>query len=267
VADRIASRVGRRPVAGSPEARAAAGALAAEGFAMTPWLIQRGMVAEMRDYFAGHRSFNPYHPEHGEFQAPGQAPAGTHVAHFRPDVVLNAPHALAIANHPDVLEAVQSALGCKPTISVIGAWWSIAGHEQGQHAELFHRDYDDWRFVKLFVYLTDVDEGAGPHVYVRGSHREDALMPIRRYADAEVEAAFGRERFVQFQGAAGTSFLENTFGLHRGLPARVTPRLMFQVVYGQGPILYGPRRPILDAGRVAPGQALDPYVNRIYLRA
>jgi hypothetical protein len=166
-----------------------------------------------------------------------------------------------------VLEAVQSVLGCKPTISVMTAWWSMAGHEQGQHAELFHRDYDDWRFVKLFVYLTDVDEGAGPHVYVRGSHREDALMPIRRYSDDEVAAAFGRERFVQFQGAAGTSFLENTFGFHRGLPARVTPRLIFQVVYGQGPILYGPRRPIVDAGQVAPGQALDPHVNRIYLRA
>lgn len=267
VADRIAGRIGRGPVAGSPEGQGAAAALTGDGFAMTPWLMTPDRVEEMRRHFAGQPSFNPYKPEHGTFQAPDQAPAGTHVAHFRPEVVVNAPHALAIANDPAVLEAVQAALGCKPTISYMAAWWSIAGDGQAQHAELFHRDYDDWRFIKLFVYLTDVDAGAGPHIYVRGSHREDRLMPIRRYSDAEVEGAFGRERFVQFEGPAGTSFLENTFGFHRGLPARQTPRLIFQVVYCQGPILYGPPRPIAEAGRVAQGLTLDPYVNRVYLRA
>jgi len=39
------------------------------------------------------------------------------------------------------------------------------------------------------------------------------------------------------------------------------------VVYCQGPILYGPLRPIVEAGRVAPGLTLDPHVNRVYLRA
>jgi hypothetical protein len=267
VADRIAARVGRGPVAGTPQAQAAAKALDADGFAMTPWLMTPERVDDMRRYFAKHPSFNPYKPEQGSFQAPEQAPKGTHVAHFRPDVVLNAPHALAIANDPAVLEAVQGALGCKPTISYMAAWWSIAGDEEGQHAELFHRDYDDWRFIKLFVYLTDVDAGAGPHIYVRGSHRENALMPIRRYSDAEVESAFGRERFVQFEGPAGNSFLENTFGVHRGLPARTASRLILQVVYCQGPIPYGPLRPVAEAGRVAQGLSLDPYINRIYLRA
>ena len=268
VADRIAARVGLGPVPGTPQAQAAAKALDVDGFAMTPWLMTPERVEEMRRYFAGHPSFNPYKPEHGTFQVPDETPKGTHIAHFKPEVVVNAPHALAIANDPAVLEAVQSALGCRPTISYMAAWWSIASDEEGQHAELFHRDYDDWRFIKLFVYLTDVDAGAGPHIYVRGSHREDRLMPIRRFSDAEVEAAFGgRGRFVQFEGPAGTSFLENTFGLHRGLPARKTPRLIFQVVYCQGPIPYGPPQPIAEAGRVGRGLALDPYINRIYLRA
>lgn len=266
IADRIAARIGRGPASGSAEARTAAAALASDGFAMTPWLMTAERVEDMRRYFGAHLSFDPYKREQGEFQAPDQAPPGTHIAHFRQDVVLDAPHALAIANDPAVLDAVQAALGCRPTIGYMAAWWSIASSEEGQHAELFHRDYDDWRFVKLFVYLTEVDEGAGPHVYVRGSHRENRLMPIRRYSDAEVEAAFGRDRFVQFQGTPGTSFLENTFGFHRGLPARQTPRLMFQVVYCQGPILYGPLRPIGEAARVGHGLALDRHVNRIYLR-
>ena len=269
VAKRIANRVGRVQVNGTSEARAAAAALDSEGFAMTPWLVSPDMAAEMRQYFAGHQSFNPYKRELGTFQAPHQAPPGTHVAHFKPEVVLNAPHGLAIANHPAVLEAVQAALGCKPTISYMAAWWSIAGHDQGQHAELFHRDYDDWRFIKMFVYLTDVDEGAGPHIYVRATHRENQLMPIRRYSDDEVANAFGRDRFIQFEGAAGTSFLENTFGMHRGMPARETPRLMFSAVYCQGPILYGPLKPILDAKQMeaSTGLKLDPYINRVYLRS
>lgn len=266
VADRIAARIGQGPVAGTENGRTAAAALSSDGFAMTPWLVPPERAAEMRRYFEGQKSFSPYNPAAGEFQAPGEVPKGSHVAHFRPHVVLGAPHALAIANDPAVLEAVQSALGCRPTISYMAAWWSVASNDDALHAELFHRDYDDWRFIKLFIYLTEVDQGAGPHIYVRGSHRENRLMPIRRYSDDEVASAFGRDRFVQFEGGPGTSFLENTFGFHRGLPARTAPRLIFQVVYCQGPIPYGPVRPIGDASQVEEGLSLDRHINRIYLR-
>lgn len=39
----------------------------------------------------------------------------------------------------------------------------------------FHFDLDDWRQLKFFFYLTDVDLQPDPHVYVQGSHRCHAL--------------------------------------------------------------------------------------------
>src|SRR5690606_8644383 len=94
----------------------------------------------------------------------------THVGHFDDRTILHAPHVLRIANDPEIISAVSGALGARPIISSLIAWWSIPHAGQAREAELFHRDVDDWRFIKLFVYLTDVDAGAGPHVYVPGSH-------------------------------------------------------------------------------------------------
>ena len=91
--------------------------------------------------------------------------------------------------------------------------------------------------------LSDVDEDAGPHVYIRGSHVADKLTTIRRYDDAEVHAAFGRESEVRFTGDAGTCFLEKTYGFHRGYPPKTKPRLIFQVLYSLRETIYGPKRP------------------------
>ena len=120
---------------------------------------------------------------------------------------------LDIANDPNVLSIVSGFLGAKPTISLITAWWSIP-HADGkaEEAELFHRDVDDIRFVKLFCYLTDVDEASGPHMFVPGSQSVDRLTKIRRYQDSEILDAFGEDSVSTFTGKAGTAFLENTYG-------------------------------------------------------
>jgi hypothetical protein len=152
----------------------------------------------------------------------------------------------------------------------MAAWWSLKGHAQGEHAELFHRDVDDWRFLKLFVYLTDVDDEAGPHAFVPGSQSAPKLLRIGRYADDQVIESFGPGAIQYYRGPRGTAFLENTFGLHKGLPPRTRNRLMFQVVYSLSELPYGPIRSF-DATRLAPGELAtclkDPYVNRVYLSA
>jgi len=121
--------------------------------------------------------------------------------------------------------------------------------------------------VKFFLYLTDVDDTAGPHIYVKGSHKEDVLLKIRRYTDEEVEGAFGADRIVHFTGPAGTCFLENTYGIHRGLPPASKARLIFQVVYSQSVIIYGPKQPVVARRDLRSSEALDRYVNRVYVCA
>lgn len=227
-------------------------------------LLGDGEVGEMRAYFETHQASDPYRPELGAFDAPERAPAATHVAYFTNEAVLGAPHALKAANDPRVLAAVGAVLGAKPTISYMAAWWSLPGRGEAEHAELYHRDYDDLRFVKLFLYLTDVDAASGPHCFVRGSHKADRLIARSRFTDAEVAANFPPEDRLTLEGKAGTAFLENTFGLHRGVPPAEKPRLIFQTLYSLRPYIGGPRRPVRSVPRTHQGVLLDPYINRTY---
>lgn len=264
-ADRVASRLPKH--SSLPEAADTFNALDREGYAMLPGLLTEHQVSDMRTYFENCMAFDAYHPEFGEFKAPENAPKGTHVANFDHLNVVRAPHALAIANNPVVLSAVADVLGAKPTISYMTAWWSIAHGEAAKEAELFHRDVDDYRFIKLFIYLTDVDEGSGPHAFVRGSHKVNKLTDIRRLGEAEVESTFGKENMLSFTGPAGTAFIENTYGVHRGVPPKTRTRLLFQVLYSLTEYVGGPKQPVAPYVEQQNGVVIDPYINRVYLRS
>jgi hypothetical protein len=133
-------------------------------------------------------------------------------------------------------------------------------------AENFHRDFDDYRFIKLFCYLTDVDETSGPHVFIRGSHRVNKHIEARQALSDEIVAQeFGADNILRVVGPAGTAFLENSFGVHRGMPAATRPRLILQVLYSLRPLIYSPRKPLLRRGGNDDLARLDPYINRVYL--
>ena len=224
-------------------------------------------VAALRAYFTNRPVKDAYRPGLGTFLAPAGVPKGTHVAFFTNEEVARAPRIYDIFNHPDVLAAVSESLGGKPTIGYMAAWWSLpAGDGKALQAENFHRDVDDWRFIKLFVYLTDVDSESGPHVYVPGSHNTDKLAKIRRYTEEEVHSAFGPECEKRFTGPAGTAFLENTYGFHRGFPPRSKPRLIVQATYCIQSVPYGPKEPVAKIGQDGVPAGIDRFVNRIYCR-
>ena len=262
----------RRPCSSEPPGGTLAAATAADinlhGFAMLDPRLGGTQLDDVVEHLTRYPCQDPYRPELGAFDPTKRAPAPTHVAFYPPEAVVSAPHVFTLANDPLILAVVERVLGCKPTIGYLAAWWSIKGHDHGEQAELFHRDVDDWRFLKLFVYLTDVDDEAGPHAYVSGSQSIPKLKRIRRYSEAEVTQTFGPGAIKLFRGPRGTTFLEDTFGLHRGLPPRTRNRLVLQVVYSLGALPYGPRRPF-DAHGLASdaiaSYAREPYVNRVYL--
>jgi hypothetical protein len=261
-----------RPPAAPPNARVidAAAALERDGFHILAPPLSPQQLDDITRHLAQFRCRDPYRSVLGSFDPLVGAPPPTHVAFYPPEAIISCPHVFALANDPFILGVVAHALGCKPTVGYLTAWWSFKGHEAGEHAELFHRDVDDWRFFKLFVYLTDVDVGAGPHAFVSGSQATPRLLQVGRYSDDQVAAAFGADAVHSFTGARGTAFLEDTFGLHRGLPPRSRNRLVLQVVYSLGTLPYGPSEPT-DASRLAADAqdsvTREPYVNRIYLRA
>jgi hypothetical protein len=144
-----------------------------------------------------------------------------------------------IGRDPFVLDIAREYLGVPPRLISSELWWSFAaGHgeaEQSAAAQLFHFDLDDFRQLKLFFYLTDVDESAGPHVAVRGTHTSKRLaheVMIRRLPDEEVVRVYGPEAIKRFCLSAGSGFIEDTYCLHKGQPPTRADRLMMAFNYG-----------------------------------
>jgi len=92
------------------------------------------------------------------------------------DFVLKAPRLLEALNDPALIDLIEQYLGCVPTLYSLNAWWTFpADKPEMTNVQFFHRDTDDWRFLTLFLYLTDVGPDGGPHEAIPGSHSIDGM--------------------------------------------------------------------------------------------
>lgn len=241
--------------------------ITADGYAELPSLLNTTQCDQIVKYLLDKPAFNSYEDIYDAdaletFFAPENAPENCPVARYHPDVVVHAPYVMDVVNNEMVLKLAEAHLGCKPQITSIGLGWSIAGQDRATHSQLFHRDCDDWKWIKMFIYLTDVTEASGPHEYVAGSHRQDMLTHKGRYTDSQVSNLFGEDRIKRLVGKAGTTIMEDTYGVHRGLMPKTQHRLMLTVQYSMGKTPYYPKEPPLS-WRDYPD--LDPYVNQYYV--
>jgi len=188
-------------------------------------------------------------------------PIETHVANYRRDQLVQFKKIMDIANDQSILQVVQEFLGAKPTISNLNMWWSFGGRKQAEHAQLFHRDMDDWRFCKLFIYLTDVNEKSGPHIYVKYSSTSAKLRKIKRYSDSEVEGTFGQQNVKTFIAPKGTAFIVDTYGFHKGLLPERENRLLLQIQYSLFPIGIEEYVPVNIENN-----SYDTYINRLIVK-
>lgn len=136
-------------------------------------------------------------------------------------------------------------LGHKARVISTRLWWSFpatvidVGSEPVAPREMLHFDLDDWRMLKYFFYITPVDTGAGPHLFLRGTHIHHVLkhqlsITVGRPMD-EVLATYGADRLSQIHGDAGSGFAEDPYGYHAGSLARTAPRLMLEIGFGITP--------------------------------
>ncbi len=215
-------------------------------------------------------------------------------AGYTVDQLLRAPHLVDFFNQPAIVDFIEAAFGCVPTLYSLNAWWSFpATSPTGDGMQRFHRDTDDWRFLTLFIYLTDVDEGAGPHQLVAGSHTIDGMTRLLEGVRArnpaeqviapqqsfEVESYFRptfsafvedqlRDSTIDIGGPAGTVFIANTVAIHRGLMPTAKPRLIVWARYGLGcntnsmDLEQGPLARLLTNSTM-PDTLRNRYINRL----
>lgn len=227
-----------------------------DGCVMLPPLLSDSAVAEMVAYLKDQDLVL----RDGRAVRPDAVPGDQPLASFPLATIVNCPHALELANHPRLLQLAAAYLHCTPTISTVGLRWSYPSLavDNVQH---FHRDMDDWHSVKLFLYLTDVDEMSGPHVFVLRSHLDSRREVFcRSHSEDEVVRRYGAAALISIVGPRGTTFLVDTSGVHKGAVPLRRPRLMFEVGYSVLPVFafrYEPARLTRDR------PSLDPHVNRL----
>ena len=263
IADAMARRRPQRALTAAAQAQPILQKLRRDGVAMLPAFLDAAVVERIKQHFVDAPLLERFGQRRKGFSL-ASVPPDLHVAEYSTPQVLSQPDILALTHHPLLLDVATAYLGCRPTISSMSVWWSLPGGGPAQEAENYHRDVDDWRFVKFFLYLTDVDSESGPHRFVRGSHRSSRFLRIRRIDDAEVARAFATDDQLLITGRAGDAFMEDTFGLHKGQPARVGNRLVLQIQYSINQI------PVYDYVPVAMPRAmsaLDEYLIRLYVRS
>lgn len=184
-------------------------------------------------------------------------PAESHTVDFYREDLVKIPEIMNIANDPKILDIVKAFLGVKPVISNVTCWFSQPREDGPKDSQFYHRDKDGIKFIKLFIYLCDVDDTTGPHVYVKSTSVSKGFRKCLRYSDAEVVKAFGEEKVTVLTGNSGDAILEDTFGLHKGMVPTEKSRLILQVQYSISPLVELSYNP-LEGGL---GDH-DPYINQ-----
>jgi len=156
----------------------------------------------------------------------------------------DSPSLEAITNDP-LLTRVASEYLRSPSSAIDSTFWYTFPHAtpSSETAQLFHYDLDSIRWLKVFVYLSDVGSENGPHEYVAASHRPENKVPqvlLKEYAridDQEIDQFYpGRRR--QITGEAGTVIFGDTRCFHKGTSVQREHRLIFSPIYAPSRVGY-----------------------------
>jgi hypothetical protein len=137
-----------------------------------------------------------------------------------------------------LLDIVNGYLGMWAKLSYTDAWHTIPvdiGRRIGSQS--WHRDPEDRRMIKAYLYCADVDQGAGPMEYIPESAAGErygqywAWKPLGTHAerypsDDEISARLPGAERVLCTGREGTFVLCDTDGLHRGGVSISSPRIL-----------------------------------------
>lgn len=189
--------------------------LASRGIAVTDDRLSAAQVADVHDYLRDKRLWvgghwtayaRPSDVTTERFMAdPDYAVA---FACYAPEVAWGAPHLADKAR--EYVALARGYFRAAPSIFSVNIFWSFPGGPVSPQIQEWHRDacsFDD-KQLAMFIYLTDVN-GDGAHCYRTDDGDEVAVA-----------------------GPAGTIFVEDPTGMHRGRKPTLGCRLMAWARYG-----------------------------------
>jgi hypothetical protein len=122
----------------------------------------------------------------------------------------------------------------------------ISESEKYANAQYFHWDNDFTKFLKLYIYLSDVDLESGPHIFIPYTHKKKLFQHrlCRLYSDSSILTSYNE--VIKFIGKKGSIFFVDSYGLHKGETPKANSRLIINVHYGRNKILYSNKDIYID---------------------
>jgi hypothetical protein len=149
-----------------------------------------------------------------------------------------------------ILNVVNAYRGRQTKLADLDTWFTVPfpAADERVASQRWHRDPEDQHVVKVFVYFTDVDDGAGPFQYVKGSpeggryghlwswsRAMSSRVPWARRrlypSEKRVEKRIPASDVATVTAPAGTVIICDTSGLHRGGFAKERPRILSYHTY------------------------------------
>ncbi len=172
--------------------------------------------------------------------------------HYPPNVVANLSLVRSLLNDGSLLTILLRYLKSIPKPLRPSCWLSKGIKDPSNAlvsaaAQQYHFDYDSFNFLKLMIYLSDVDDSNGPHHFVAGSHKpfSSGLLsciksPYFRISDNDLFRFYQSTQEKIFKGIEAKAFLVDTSGFHKGgLLDKDFYREILQIEFVDSPIVFG----------------------------
>lgn len=147
------------------------------------------------------------------------------------------------ALQPRVLSLVSAAMGGElPLVSYVLLTLSMPSEAPLAVSQLWHRDHDDTRVIKMFTYLTDVaDARDGPFTFIPGAASDRIGFSLKSHRpDDEIFGKVPRDVVKVMTAPRLTTFLVETSRCYH-MGSRMAPdhrRLMYTATYISAPSMY-----------------------------
>lgn len=149
------------------------------------------------------------------------------------DFVLSQVLTYLLATSTDVLNIVGKYFGTNPILNLPDSWYSFPVENLASgSAQNWHIDCDRVKWLKVFVYITDVNLSNGPHSFIATTHKEWRLKTNNsRFMNEDVQQKFDGSEIQVLTGERGTVIFEDTRGLHKGTALVSGHRLILQLEF------------------------------------
>jgi hypothetical protein len=139
-----------------------------------------------------------------------------------------------------ILRIANAYFGMYTRLRTYNVWHTFVSSTDAKQSQLWHRDREDLLILKVFVYLNDVDDGAGPFTYAPGTHKKGPIQTlppsfdeqgVRRSTDEQMATVVPASRWIKAVGPRASIIFADTHGYHKGGLCRERDRIMYHCMF------------------------------------